>query len=388
MAKSGITKSENISATAREIDFVSSFARNLNALREVMGVSNLIAKESGTVLKQKKATVNLAQSAAEGEEIAYSQANVVEIPYGPIVIEKYGKGVTIEAISNYGYDVAVQKTDEEFKNQLQTNVKNKFFAALKNGALTDIETGFQLGLAMAKGLVENKWRTLGRDCDRIVGFVNVIDFYRYLGNANVTVQNTFGLSYVQGYMGYDTIFLCAEGEIPADKIIATPVNNLVGYYVNPADSDIAKAGFDFTADESGFVGFHTEGNYHTATSEATALLGVCIFAEYLDGVAVVKVEASGSLGSVTVASVAGAVSGDSKVTITYTAGAGETLYYKDASAVATPEYKEVVDLTGWVTVEAGEHQLTLTSGNKLTVIAVNGAGQAVASGNATIVVKS
>ncbi len=94
-------------------------------------------------------------------------------------------------------------------------------------------------------------------------------------------------------MGFSTVILLSDSEIPRGKIIATPVENIVLYYVDPSDSEFAKAGLEYRTDGvTNLIGFHVEGNYRTAVSESYALMGLTLFAEYIDGIAVVTVGAS------------------------------------------------------------------------------------------------
>lgn len=66
------------------------------------------------------------------------------------------------------------------------------------------------------------------------------------------------------------------------------------YYIDPNDSDFAKAGLVYTTSgETNLIGFHTQGNYNTAVSEAFAITGLVLFAEYLDGIAKITVNAGG-----------------------------------------------------------------------------------------------
>lgn len=391
MAKSNLTKDANISASVRELDFVSRFSDNWNALLDIMGISRPIRKELGAALKVKKGAVTLqASNIGEGEEIPYSLASVTEETIGEATLDKWAKAVSIEAIKTHGYDIAVAKTDDAFLTELQKVVMNRFYTFLNTGTLTNVETTFQKALAMARGHVINKFEQLGKTATEVVGFANILDVYDYLGGANVTIQTQFGFNYIRDFMGYRVIFLLDASKIARNTVIATPVENIVMYYVDPSDSGFANAGLVYTVDGvTPLLGFHTQGNYTTAVSENFAIMGLFLFAEYLDAIAVVEVEASGSLGSITVASEAGTTKG-SKVTVTYTLGQGETAYYKDAAAAATPTYLAEVNLTGWtkLTYTSGtaiDNWEGLTAGQKLTVIAVNGSGQAVASGNATIV---
>lgn len=293
MAKANLTKSANFSVTAREIDFVTRFALNWEALRDILGIMRPIKKTPGAVLKSKKASVVLQSGkVGEGEEIPYSEATVETLDYKEMEIEKYAKSVSVEAIKEHGYDTAVGMTDDQFLYELQSGVLTRFYTYLNTGTLTGTETTFQMALSMAKGRVVNKFKKMHRTATKVVAFVNVLDVYEYIGAANITVQSAFGFDYVKNFMGYDTVFLLSDAEIARDKVIATPVENIVLYYVDPSDSDFAKAGLEYTTDgETNLIGFHTEGNYKTAVSECFALMGMVLFAEYLDGIAVVTVSA-------------------------------------------------------------------------------------------------
>lgn len=292
-AKENLTKSANVQTAAREIDFVSRFAHNWDGLREIMGIMRPIRKENGAVLKQKTASITLQSgSVGEGEEVPYSLAAVSETPIAEMGIEKYAKAVSIEAIKEHGYDNAVAMTDAAFLNQLQSNVMNQFFTFLTTaaGATTDTVDTFQKGLALARGNVLNEFRKLQLDVTEVVGFVNIMDFYNYLGTADITVQTQFGMSYIQSFMGYRTIFLCSDNEIPQGSIIAVPVENINLYYVDPSSSDFARAGLQYTVDgETPLIGFHTQGNYNTVVSECFAIMGLTLFAEYANGIAIMTI---------------------------------------------------------------------------------------------------
>ena len=288
-AKENLIVTTDITVNPREIDFVTRFQRNWQHLRDIMGIMRPIRMQPGTTLKSKYAEGTLQSgTVAEGEEIPYSKFTVKEKTYADITVEKFAKAVSLEAIKKYGYDVAVQKTDDEFLYQLTANVTDRFYKYLNTGTLKGTPKTFQMALAHAKGAVENKFKTMHRTVTGVVGFVNVMDVYDYLGNANITVQNQFGFQYIKDFMGYNTIFLLSDSEIAKGKVIATPVDNIVMYYVDPADSEFARAGLVYrTAGEaSNLIGFHTQANYSTATSESYAIMGVTLFAEYLDGIAV------------------------------------------------------------------------------------------------------
>lgn len=296
MAKANLIKTGDIQVTARELDFVTRFENNWQHLRNILGIMRPIKKQPGAVLKSKYAEGVLQSGAVgEGEEIPYSKFTVKEKEYAEMEIEKFAKAVSIEAIKDHGYENAVQMTDDQFLFELQTNVTGRFYDYLNTGTLTSTEDTFQMALAMAKGRVINKFKQMHKNVTGVVGFVNVLDVYQYLGAAEITVQNQFGFQYIKDFMGYNTIFLLSDNEVARGKVIATPVENILMYYVDPADSDFVKAGLVYATGvgETNLIGFHTQGNYGTAVSEAFAIMGLTLFAEYIDGIAVISFGALG-----------------------------------------------------------------------------------------------
>lgn len=280
---------------AREIDFVTRFSTNWEALREILGIMRPIKRESGTKLVSYKATVpnGLAESPAAGQLIPYTDIKVEEAACGEVTIEKYAKAVTIEDVNKYGVDVAVEKTDEAFLNELQNNVLGRFYTFLNTGSLTGAEATYQMALAMAKAKVLDKFNKIRKTATEVVGFTNVLDVYKYIGAANITVQTQFGIQYVKDFMGYKTLFLLSEPDIAMGTVIATPVENIDLYYVDPSNSDFKKLGLEYTVDgETNLIGFHANGNYGTAVGEEFALMGLTLWAEYLDGIAVITVDDS------------------------------------------------------------------------------------------------
>ena len=287
-AKENLTKVANIDVTAREIDFVTRFANNWDSLREILGIMRPIKKANGTTLVSYTASVELEDSVGEGIEIPYSQAEVEEAFKADLTVEKYCKAVSIEAINKYGADIAIQKTDEAFLNELQTKVLDDFYTFLQTGTLTDSYETFQMAVAMAIGKVVDKFKRLRKNITEVVVFVNTLDAYEYLGASEISLQTAFGMQYVKNFMGASTMILSSE--IPQGKVIAVPAENIDLYYTDPADSDYAKAGLVYQTDGvTNLIGFHVEGNYKTAVGESYALLGMTLWAEYIDGVAVITV---------------------------------------------------------------------------------------------------
>ncbi|EEG49303.1 hypothetical protein RUMHYD_01776 [Blautia hydrogenotrophica DSM 10507] len=288
-AKERLTMSANIAVTAREVDFVTRFARNWDSLREILGIMRPIKKENGTELKSKSASITLQNgNVGEGEEIPYSLASVTEKTYDKIKLEKYAKAVSVEAVADKGAEAAIQMTDEAFLNELQGNILDRFYTYLKTGTLTSTETTFQMAVAMSIGKVIDKFKKMRRNTTNIVVFVNTLDAYKYLGAAELSVQTAFGINYIQNFMGAQTLILSSE--IEEGKVIATPADNIVLYYVDPSNSGFEQLGLEYTVDgETNLIGFHANGDYRHAVGESYALMGLTLFAEYIDAIAVITI---------------------------------------------------------------------------------------------------
>jgi hypothetical protein len=303
-AKANITgQGQFATITAREVDFVTRFTRNWDALSEILGIMRPIRKTAGTRLVSYEAKMDgtlAGGEVAEGEEIPFTKFDVEEVSYGDVTVNKYAKSVTIEAVQKYGADIAVQKTDEQFLVELQSKVLGDFYTFLKTGTLRGTQTTWQKALAIAKGAVLDKFASINRTVTDVVGFANIMDLYTYLGTAEVTVQTAFGLQYVKDFLGYSTLFLLPDKYIPSGTVIAVPVENIDLYYIDPADSDFAKMGLQYTVEgETNLMGFHVEGDYSRATGDCYALMGMKLWAEYLDGIAVVTVGSSDTVPAVT-----------------------------------------------------------------------------------------
>lgn len=289
-ALTNTTTSAQITTTVREIDFISRFTANINALREIMGISAPIRKQPGTKLVSSKATVALQSgTVAEGDEVPLSKVEITPVAYEDIVLGKYRKAVTAEAVAKHGAAIAVQKTDDAFIHELQGVITDDFYAFIQTGTLTGEETTFQMAVSMAVAKVKDKFKKMRMDHSNIVVMVNTIDAGRYLGSANITIQTTNGIEYVKDFVGVETMIITSE--IPEGTVIATPADNLVMYYIDPSDADFQELGLDYTTsyDEVSLIGIHKEGNYGRVMGETHALMGIKIFADYIDAVAVYSI---------------------------------------------------------------------------------------------------
>ena len=387
-AKTNVTTSAQFTTSAREVDFVSRFADNWDALRNILGIMRPIRKAPGTKLVSYKASVDgglKGGTVAEGDEIPFTKMKVEPVAYGDIDIDKYAKSVTIESVAKYGADVAVEKTDEAFLVALQNKVLTDFYTFLGTGTLKVTEKTWQRALAMAKGKVLDKFAGLDKDVTEVVGFANIIDAYDYLGDKEITVQTMFGINYVENFMGYRTLFLLPEKYIASKKVIALPVENIDLYYVDPSDSDFAKLGLNYTVKgETNLIGVHVDGDYSRATGDMYAIMGMKLWAEYLDGIAVATVGAQ-TLGTLTVTSAAGTSSGNTKITVSPAKANADNVYkYKVGNAAETVTYgQNVKTWTAW----DGTSEITAANSQEITVVEASSDYKALKAGNATVKAK-
>lgn len=386
-APDNMTGQAQIQVKAREIDFVTSFGKNLQALLDILGITRMIRKENGSVLKTKKVKGNLKSGdVPEGDEIPLSQYTIEEKIFDTIRIEKYRKSVSIEAIAERGYDAAVQSTDEEFKSDLTNVVSDRFYAQLKAGSLVGHESTWQMAFAMAIGKVVNKFQEMKRTATGVAVWVNTLDVYKYLGAADITVQTAFGFKYMKNFMGADVVFMTSQ--IPEGVVIATPLNNIVAYYVDPGDSEFVKAGLQYTTDATtGFIGFHVQGTYERAISDMFAIMGLRLFCEYLDAIAYISVGGSDAqtLGTLNVTSEAGSETGKTKLTVKEQLMSPRNCWkYKDAAAATSVTYG--MDVKSWSKWD-GESEIASTATHHITLVECDQNYKAVRSGDVTVAVK-
>lgn len=388
-AQTNMTGNAQIQIRAREIDFVTSFGKNIQALLDVMGITNMIRKENGSALKVRTVEgVLQSGDVAEGEEIPMSQYTVKEEVIDKIKIEKFRKGVSLEAIAEKGYDAAVQQTDDEMKADLQKNVTNKFYDQLKKGSLTGYESTWQMAVATAIGKVKNKFDSMGRTITGTAVFVSILDMYKYVGAANITTQTAFGMNYMQDFLGADVVFMSSR--IPENVVIATPLNNLLAYYVDPADSEFVRAGLSYTVDpETGFIGFHAQGTYERAISDLFAIMGVRLLAEYQDAIAYISVGSSDTqtLGTLTLTSAEGSESGKTQISVAEQLSSINNVFKYKIGASAATEVTYGMDVKTWTRWD-GKSEIDTTDGYHVTVVEADSSYKAVASGDVVADVKA
>lgn len=268
-------------ARVRMVDFSMQFTGSLRKLMEALGVTRKIAVQEGAALKAFKVTGTLADgTVAEGELIPLSKYETEEVPVGEIVLEKWRKATTAEAILKGGYDQAVGATTDKMVKDIQKTIRTKFFNHLATGTGTATGNGVQAALANGWGNLQVLWED---DAVDTVYFLNPLDIADYLGKAQITVQTVFGMQYVENFLGLGTVFL--NSSVPKGKYYATAKENIVTYFVNVGAGDIAAA-FGLTTDETGFIGISEYPDKDCARVLDLVMSGVTFFPERIDGIVV------------------------------------------------------------------------------------------------------
>ena len=280
MAETNLIKKADL-ARAREIEFTYNFSEGVRKLIEALGVTRKIAKQAGTVLKAYKATGTLLSGdVAEGDTIPLSKYVTEPVNFGEITLKKWRKATSAEAITERGYDQAVEMTTDRMLRDVQKAIRAELFEFLATGTGTASGEDMQSALAQAWGQLQVKYED---DAIQAVYFVNPLDVADYLGAAQITTQTAFGMTYVEDFLGLGTVIMNAS--VPKGKIYATAKENIVLYYIPVNGADLGEA-FDFTSDETGYIGIHEEPDYTNMTASDTVINGMVFFAERIDGVVV------------------------------------------------------------------------------------------------------
>lgn len=380
----GLIKSADL-AQAREVEFVELFNGNVKKLMEALGVTRKIAKQAGTVLKAYKAQGTLESGAVdEGETIPLSHYEVVGTTIGEMTLRKWRKGTSAEAIEEKGYAQAVRKTTDRMLKDVQAVIRGDFFSFLEEGTGVASGANFQACLAHMWGQLQVKWED---DDAETVYFMNPLDVADYLATANITLQSVFGMNYVEDFLGLGTVFF--NSNVPQGRIYGTVKENIVCYYIPVNGADLGEV-FNFTADETGFIGIHEQPNYDNMTAIDTVVAGIKFFAERLDGVVIGHIDSTPSLGALTVTSSAGTASGDTAISITEAKQAASDKYvYKVGTAAVDVAYGENVKpaSNGW-TLWDGSADITAATGKVITVVECDTKYKAQAAGHATVTAKT
>lgn len=269
---------------AISIDHVNRLHDNINTLREILGVTNMVPMAAGTVVNRYKTTVTKgAKQPAEGEIIPLSK--VEKKPLDPLTLEldPVRRLTSAQAIQKKGRAVAIDEGDAALVAKKRAEIVTKFFDMVNAGEGTAAGgADLQAAAAMAWAAV----KTYFDDIDATpIFFVNTTDVAGYLSTHNITLENAFGFSYLKNFLGLGTVIVSPK--VTSGKVFATAVENINGVYV-PANGDVAAA-FDMAFDESNLVGITHGRDLSTAGIETLLLMGVLFYLEDESGIFVSEI---------------------------------------------------------------------------------------------------
>ena len=274
---------------AISIDYTSRLNKNINELQRLLGVTEMVPMSAGTNIKiYKTEQVNTPAQVGEGETIPLTEINRKLARTVELKLNKYRKSTSAEAIQRSGRSIAVNQTDEKLVSSVQTSIKKAFYNLIKTGTGTAAGTNLQSALSAAWGKMQKFYVDM---TVTPIYFVSSEDLADYLGNAQITLQTAFGMSYIENFLGLGTVIVSPELE--KGKVIATAKENINGAYVPANSGDVAQT-FNLTSDTTGLIGMTHNIDGKTATFETLLFSGVVYFPEFLDGVILSTITPTGA----------------------------------------------------------------------------------------------
>lgn len=269
---------------AVEIEFVDQFGKNIGALLELLNVRRKMEMPIGSTIKTYKSSVTLENAAVlPGDIIPLSEVKKEPATSYELEWNKFRKAVTIEDIQKYGSKQALENTDADLLKEVQKGIRKKLIDNLEEGTGKTEGVGLQAALAKSWGAVQTAFED---DAVQTIAFANPSDIADYLAKANITIQTSFGLNYVENFMGVSVVVISPL--IPAKKIYATAPENLVLAYA-PMSGE-AGSTFDFYTDETGLIGITHDTTKQRLQAETILANAMVLFAERIDGVFIVNIK--------------------------------------------------------------------------------------------------
>lgn len=267
---------------AREIDFTKKFGGfSIPKLMAALGTARKIEMREGDAMYIYEITGTLQDGyVPEGEIIPLSAYEQTKTKVGEMVLRKYRKGTSGEAIVKSSVNVAVGDTDKKMLQDVQKTIRTDFFNFLDSITGTTAATGTDLKTVLADSW--GKLQVAFEDDDvQPVHFVNPEDIADYLKTAPLTLQNAFGMKYVEDFLGLGRVIITSRVE--KGTVFSTAQDNLI-LYVLTMSGDLARA-FSLTTDETGIIGINS--GYPTNDRlqlETLVVYGIDLLVEYAAGV--------------------------------------------------------------------------------------------------------
>lgn len=280
---------------AKSIDFANRMGIGLNKLFEALSITNKIPMNVGSAIKQYRFKIVDSTApdgnVAEGDIIPLTKVEREQVKITELKFKKYRKSTSAEAIQSHGYDLAINRTDNELLRYVQKNFRKDFFNSLK-GALDSADrtnkaalTGKNLQGALAKGRANLS--TLLDDEITPIALVNPNDVAEHIANGFINSNGAqFGLNLLTPYVGVRVIEFA---DVPTGEVWMTTAENLNVAFANPR-GELSRA-FAFATDETGFVGVLHDIQPERLTADTVFASAISMFPENIDAVVKVTIKA-------------------------------------------------------------------------------------------------
>lgn len=265
----------------KSIDYTHRFSTDLTGFLDAIGITRQFPVQDGfKVTIYGEPNVDLKDGAVpEGEIIPLSKVTPVPVSEKEVILKKYRKAASAEAIQRYGLDQAINLTDEALIKEIQKGIRDDLFGSVQAGQaqenLNDTN-GMQGALATAWGTLQT---VFDDDAVRVVVFSHPMDVAQAVADKEITLETQFGLNYYTAATG-TVVF--ASTQVTQGSIYATAPENLQVAFV-PSNGEAGQA-FGLVSDDTGFMGMKHFVHNESATQQTLIMSGVLIFPERIDGV--------------------------------------------------------------------------------------------------------
>lgn len=264
---------------AQTIDFVNRFGQQVKDLKEMLGIERTLDMPIGSIINTYTSKVTLADgNVAKGDIIPLSKVELTAGAPVELKFSKHRKAVAAEDVQKYGFEGAINRTDNELLKELQKDLRAQFFTQLAAGQGTASGVGLQGALAQAWGGVQTAFED---DSVGTIAFVNPLDIADYLAKAQITVQTAFGMKYVENFMGVDVVIISTR--VTAKTVYATAPENLVFAFATMS-GELKKMIPDLYTDNTGVIGVTRDVDRTRLTAETTTVSATVLLAENTAGV--------------------------------------------------------------------------------------------------------
>ena len=275
-------------------EFAASFNHDTNRLLQYMGIITPEPVAAGYALEQHsvKGSLNNQGSAAsdaatagtsgtgyvEGDLVALSKFTVDSKTIGKAKLLPYRKVTTAQAIAEHGVRWSVLNTDSKMLAAVRADILDQLFAFLGNGTGAAAGKSLQAALAQSEAKLGDALETNNDTPTATIHFVSRFDVADYLGDATVTTQATFGMNYLENFLGVQNVLVSSK--VPKGTIYTTDAANI--HCFSQDFSSLADAGLVYVTSDNGLIGVAHTTIYDHVSVETDVLTGMLLFPEVTD----------------------------------------------------------------------------------------------------------